>query len=205
MEVAYYLPSVAPQENLITTAGLLTKKEVIHSKFFNAPACNISLRPFCVTRDMPVITNWAWKISKAADMVAASYMYTGDSDFARSFMVLINNRYPVFQIDISNAAKDELFESYSHTPGDYIIRFLLNSDKKKIRPLHVKAMQTCIEFFFSHIEIKRLIAEPDTSNKLHNELLQKAGFSFKEKIHHQYSVSNLYVFSRPQFYNDLFQ
>ena len=205
MEVAYYLPGVAPKDNLITTTGMVSKQEVVHSKFLKAPSCNISLRPFCLNRDMPVITNWAWKISKAADMVAASYLYTGDSDFARSFMVLVNSRFPVFQIDISNAAKDELFESYRYTPGDYIVRFLLNTSKKKIRPLHVKALQTCIEYFFSFPEVKQLVAEPDTANKLHNELLQRAGFSFREKIHHQYSVSNLYVMHRNQLHSELFQ
>jgi len=184
---------------------MAAKKEVVFNKFFYRPNRSISLRPFCIARDMPVIHSWAWNISRAAEIVAASYMYTGASDFARSFMVLVNNRLPLCQIDICHATKDELYESYRSTPGDFIIRFLLNTNKKKIHSLHVKALQTCIEYFFSFAEVKQLVAAADAGNKLHNELSQKAGFRFREKIYSQYSVSNLHICPRAHFHNALLQ
>jgi hypothetical protein len=196
MEIAYSQPSLTPQQGLITATGMVVKKEVVYTRFFHHPHRSISLRPFCIVRDMPVIYNWAWRMSPAADIIAASYLYTGISNFARSFMVLVNNRFPLCQVDICHAAKDELFESYRSAPGDFIMRILLNTDKKKIRPLHVHALQTCIEYFFSFSEVKQLVAAPDAGNKLFNELLLKAGFRFREKIYNQYSVSNLYVCQR---------
>jgi hypothetical protein len=205
MEIAYYLPSLTPKVGLTTATVMAAKKEVVYTKFFHRPNRSISLRSFCIARDMPVIQQWAWNISQAADIVAASYLYTGASDFARSFMVLVNNRIPLCQIDISHATKDELYESYRSAPGDFIIRFLLNTNKKKIRPLHIKALQTCIEYFFSFTEVKQLVAAPDAGNKLHNELLQKAGFRFREKMYSHYSVSNLYICPRDHFHNALFQ
>ena len=196
MEIAY-LPSLTPQAGLPTATSLVAKREVVYTRFFHRPYRSISLREFCVGSDMPVINNWAWKMSHAAKIVAASYLYTGASDFARSFMVLVNN-HPLCQIDICIADKDELFESYHSAPGDFIMRFLLNPDKKKIRSLHAKALQVCIEYFFSFAEVKRLVAAPDTGNQLNNELLYKAGFRYREKVYSQYGVSNLYVCTRGQ-------
>lgn len=205
MELAYYLPSLTPKVGLTNATNMVAKKEVVYTKIFYRPNRNISLRPFCIARDMPVIQKWAWNISQAADTIAASYQYTGASDFARSFMVLVNNRIPVCQIDICQATKDELYESYRSAPGDFIIRFLLNTNKKKIRPLHIKALQTCIEYFLSFTEVKQLVAVPDAGNKLHNELLLKAGFRFREKIYSQYSVSNLFIYPRDHFHYALLQ
>jgi hypothetical protein len=205
MEIAYLLPSLTPQVGLTHATGMVAKKELVYTKFFDRSSRAVSLRPFCVARDMPVIRKWAWDIRGDADIVAASYMYASASDFARSFMVLANNSIPLCQVDISNAVKDELYESYRSAPGDFIIRLLLNPGKKKILPLHVKALQTCIEYFFSFSEVKQLVAAPDAGNKLLNELLLKGGFRFREKIHSQYNVANLFIFPRDRFHNDLLQ
>jgi hypothetical protein len=196
MIIASNLPSLTPQEGLTSAASMVAKKEVVYTRFFLRPHRSISLRSFCVARDMPVVSNWAWEMNQAAKIVAASYLYTGASDFARSFMVLVNNQMPLCQVDICMADKDELFESYHSAPGDFIIRFMLNTGKKKIRPLHVKALQTCIEYFFSFPEVKRLVAAPDTGNQLNNELLPKTGFRFMEQVYGQYGVSNLYIRTR---------
>jgi hypothetical protein len=205
MEIANYLPGVASREDLITSTSLVTKREWVFTREFRNPACTISLRPFCITRDLKAIGQWDWRLHRAGNTVAPSYLYTGDSDFARSFMVLVNGRTPVCQIDICQADKDELFESFRPAPGDHIIRLLFNTDKKKIRLLHIKALQACIEYFFSFPEVKQLIADIDKLDTLHQELILKSGFRFKERIHHDYSISNLYAFGRHVFHKNLFQ
>jgi hypothetical protein len=196
MEIAYYLPGVIACDTLIASTRLLSKKEWVFSRKFRHPACTISLRLLCITRDLAAICQWDWRLHRAGHMVAASYLYTGDSDFARSYMVLVNGRTPVCQVDICQADKDELSEIYHPAPGDYIIRFLLNTEKKKVRPLHVKALQTCIEYFFSFPEVKQLIADVDKSEPLHQDLALKAGFRFRKKLHHNYSMSGLYALHR---------
>src|ERR1700754_2953914 len=103
MEIANYLPGVTPRQNLINFNNQVTKKEWVFNREFHAPDCQISLRPFCILRDMPAINKWVWKLHRASDVVAASYQYTGESDFARSFMVLVNNRMPVCQVDLCQA------------------------------------------------------------------------------------------------------
>jgi hypothetical protein len=183
-------------KGVITPASLITKKEVVYFKRFQHPAFTISLRPFCIPRDMPAIYSWAWKLSRAANTVAASYLYAGHSDFARSFMAVVNNRLPVCQVDICAAEKDELCESYPKGEGDYIIRLLMNSNKTTIRTLHIKALQTCLEYFFLFPEVKQIIAEPEADNKMYNELLLKAGFQFEGQVYNQYTICNLFVCTR---------
>jgi hypothetical protein len=205
MEIAYYLPGVTSHDNLIASTRLISKKEWVFTREFRHPACTITIRPFCITRDLAVIGHWETRLQRAGQLVAASYLYTGDSDFARSFMVLVNERTPVCQVDISEAGKDELSECYQARPGDHIVRFLFNTEKNTIRLLHVKALQACIAYFFSFPEIKQLVADTDLTEPLHQELVQKAGFRFRGKVHHNYRVAHLYSFSRHGFHQSLFE
>jgi hypothetical protein len=197
--VIHQLSVTGLKSGSITAAGLTSKKEVVYTKYFRQSSFNISLRPFCVPRDMPAVYNWAWKLSRSANAVAASYLYAGHADFTRSFMALVNNRIPVCQIDICAADKDELCESYHSAPGDYIIRLLMNTHKKRVRTLQVKALQTSLAYFFTFPEITQIIAEPEADNKLYNDVLQKSGFQFEEQLYNQYLVSNLFVCTRESF------
>jgi hypothetical protein len=200
MEILCSIPGFKGQvDGLITSTGLNKKKEVVFTKRFQHPSYTLSLRPFCIPHDMPAIYSWAWKLSRAANTVAASYLYAGSSDFARSFMVLLNNRKALCQVDICVADKDELYDSYPTSSGDYIIRLLMNTNKKVFRPLHLKALQTCVEYFFSFPEIRQIIAEPEVDNKVYNETLLKAGFQFEEQIYNQYVACNLFVCTRQSF------
>ena len=200
MEILCSIPGLTGQKDgLITSAGLNKKKEVVYSKHFQHPSFTLSLRPFCIPRDMPAIYSWAWKLSRAAGTVASSYLYAGSSDFARSFMVLLNNRKALCQVDICVADKDELYDSYPTSSGDYIIRMLMNTNKKVFRPLHLKALQTCVEYFFLFPEIRQIIAEPEVDNKVYNETLLKAGFQFEEQVYNQYTACNLFVCTRQSF------
>jgi hypothetical protein len=200
MEIVCSIPGFAGLHNgLIASTGLNTEKEVVYEKHFHHTSFTLSLRTFCLPRDMPAICSWAWKLSRAADTVAASYMYAGNSDFARSFMVMLNNRLAICQVDICEADKDELFDAYSTAEGDYTIRLLMNTNRKTVRPLHLKALQTCMEYFFLFPEIKQIIAEPEADNKAYNEILLKAGFQFEEQVFNQYALCNLFVCTRQSF------
>jgi RimJ/RimL family protein N-acetyltransferase len=203
MEIVCSIPGFTGlKDGLIASTGLNTKKEVVYAKHFQHPSFTLSLRPFCIPHDMPAIYSWAWKLSRAANTVAASYLYAGSSDFARSFMVLVNNRVAICQVDICAADKDELYDAYPTSTGDYIIRILMNTKRKTIRPLHLKALQTCMEYFFMFSEIRQIIAEPEADNKVFNEILLKAGFQFEEQVYNQYAVCNLFVCTRQSFLPD---
>jgi len=203
MEILCSIPGLTGlKDGLIASTGLDMKKEVVFVKHFQHPSCNLYLRPFSISRDMPAVFSWAWKPSRAAKTLAESYQYTGNSDFARSFMVMLSNRFAICQVDICSADKDELYDAYPIAEGDYIIRLLMNTNKKTVRPLHLKALQTCVEYFFLFPEIKQIIAEPETDNKAYNEILLKAGFQFEEQVYNQYALCNLFVCTRKSFISE---
>ncbi|WP_205509163.1 GNAT family N-acetyltransferase [Longitalea arenae] len=200
MELVCSTPGIPGLKNgLIASTGLTVQKEVVFKKHFQQPSYALCLRTINIPHDMPAICSWAWKQSRAADTLATSYQYADSSDFVRSFMILLNNRLAVCQVDICEADKDELFDAYPATTGDYIIRILMNSNKKTVRPLQLKALQTCMEYFFSFPEIRQVIAEPEADNKLYNDILLKAGFQFEDQVCNQYALCNLFVCTRQSF------
>ena len=172
-----------------------TNKEVVYSRYFRYLSYKISLRPFCIFTDMPVVYNWVWKFNAAPDLIAASYQYTCESNFACSYMALLNDRTPIGEIDICHAVQDELCDHYKALAGDYIMRLIVPG-KIKSRQLQVNLLQTCTEFFFSNPHIERIIVEPDAENKRYNEIMARAGFRFQQKIYQSYKVSNLYYCTR---------
>jgi hypothetical protein len=193
-------PVTGLRDGLIAATSQAPKKEIVYRKHFHHPSFfNISLRPFCITRDMPALYTWMRKPGRAVNAVAISYLYADHSDFTRSFMALKNNRIPLCQIDICNAEKDELYELYPASPGDYVIRLIMNTNKRTVRDLHIKALQTSIEYFFLFPEIRKIIAQPETDNKLYNEILYKSGFQFEDQVYNQYTMSNVFVCTRENF------
>jgi hypothetical protein len=200
MQITCTTPGITgSKDGLIAETGLHSKKGIVYSKLFQPSSHTLSLRPFNIPRDMPAICNWACILSRAADTVAASYLYAGSSDFARSFMVLKNNRLALCQIDICSADKDELYDTFPTSNGDYTIRLLMNTNRSTVRRLHLKALQTCLEYFFLFPEIKKIIAEPQARNKLYNEILLQAGFQQQEQVFSHYAVCNVLVCTRQSF------
>jgi hypothetical protein len=167
----------------------------IFKKHFRYPNCDISLRPFCISTDMPMICNWAWKTHYAADLIASSYQYTSESSFARSYMVMINDSVPLCEIDICHASQDELCDHFATAPGDYVLRLLLPG-KRISRPLLSSLIQTCMEYFFSVKGVETIYIEGDIENSRLGQLLLKSGFRFQQKIYQSYRTSNLYFCTR---------
>ena len=190
---------VQPGPDLYSSvAGSFHQKDIVYTKYFRSPSSRISLRPFCIASDVPVINNWAWKASDAADLIAASYAYTKESDFARSYMVTGNKNRPVCEADFSHAWQDELCDQFLINEGDYILRLLL-SGKKNSRTLLYHVLQTCLEYFFRFPGVERILMEPDADHKEHNELLLKCGFRFQQTIYQSYKTSNLYFLTRQEY------
>lgn len=173
----------------------LSNKAVIFKKHFRYPNCDIHLRPFCISTDMPVVCNWAWKTNYAAELIAASYIYTSESSFARSYMAVINNSIPFCEVDICHASQDELCDHFPTTKGDYVLRLLL-SGKRISRPILLNLIQTCLEYFFSQPGIEKIYVEGEVDNTRYHQLLIKSGFRFQQKVYQSYKTSNLYYCNR---------
>jgi hypothetical protein len=164
------------------------KRDVVFTKYFSQPAFTIDLRPFAIHTDLPFVceTLHADCNSAAISVVAASYLYTGTSNFTRSFSCLLNNSLMIASIDICNALCDELYDCIFLRPGDYIIRLLVPRKKKTIYPLTIEVLKTCMEYFFLFPEIKQLFIELSADDKEMIDLVLECGFNLYTLCDSQY-------------------
>lgn len=173
-------------------------QESVFTKEFRHPHCSLSLRPFDVFTDLPVIYNRDTDASLVADLIAASYLYTRESSFARSYMIMLDHHLPVCEVDICRALQDEVCDHYHAENGDYIIRLLPASPRRIRRRLFTSLLQTCLEYFLSFPDVKRIFIECESDNAWQHELLLKAGFRFRDMIHGEYKNTNLYNYTPPR-------
>lgn len=169
--------------------------DAVFTKEFAHPLCTLSLRPFDVFTDLPVIYNRESDIGVSGDLIAASYVYTRESSFARSYMVMLDQHFPICEVDICRAMQDEICDYFKAEPGDYIIRLLSASPRRVRHRLFTSLLQTCLEYFQQFPEIKRIFIECDSENDWQHDLLLKCGFRFRERISQEYKTSNLYHYS----------
>ena len=199
MSLTSDLPKLPGHESLSKPVSPVSPEEIVFSKDFPAAGYNISLRRFCISTDMQAIYHWAWKTSTAAKLLASSYVYTHESNFARSYMVFLNDTIPVCQVDICRSLQDDICDHYKVSPGDYIVRIIVHLQKKKNRRFYVDVLRCCLEYFFSSTEVERIIIEPDVENERYNDLVIHSGFRFLQRIYQPYKASNLYYCTRESF------
>ncbi|HVV07605.1 MAG TPA: GNAT family N-acetyltransferase [Puia sp.] len=157
----------------------------------------ISVRPFCVATDIPILFKWISQEyagplltrSRPPQELEESYTSMIESDFAQPFMGLVND-IPVCQMDIYRMQQDVLSLSYPTRPGDYGLQLV-------IAPLAVQdnmllLLQACLEYFFSFAEVGRIIVNIEEGNEYNRQLFKKAGFRSLYDIRTAYRSSSLY-------------
>jgi hypothetical protein len=186
---------ISPPLRLTNVNNPVYSEEAVFTKQFTHPLCSLSLRPFNVFTDLPVIYNRESETGDTDLLIAASYVYTRESSFARSYMVLLDQHFPVCEVDICRALQDEICDYFKAEQGDYIIRLLSASPRRIRQRLFTSLLETCLGYFLEFSEIKRIFIESDTENTWQHDLLLKCGFRFREKISQEYKTSNLYYYS----------
>mgnify|MGYP003575592173 CR=1 FL=1 len=187
---------VSPPLRLTNVNSLAYGQDIVFTKEFRHPHCTLSLRPFNVFTDLPTIYNREPGDDNLSDLIAASYVYTRESSFARSYMVLLDHHLPVCEVDICRALQDEVCDHYRAEGGDYIMRLLPASPRRIRRRLFTSLLETCTEYFLSLPTIKRIFLECEAENAWQHQLLLKAGFKSKGRILQEYKNSNLYQYYR---------
>jgi hypothetical protein len=183
---------------LTNVNNLAYGQDIVFTKEFRHPHCTLSLRPFNVFTDLPAIYNREPGEDNLSDLIAASYVYTRESSFARSYMVLLDHHLPVCEVDICRALQDEVCDYFSAEAGDFIMRILPASPRRIRRRLFNSLLETCLEYFLELGEVKRIFIECETENSWQHDLLLKSGFRFREKICQEYKNTNLYHYSPPR-------
>lgn len=158
----------------------VARRDIMYTKHFQS-AFAISIRPFVNHTDLPFVAKmfdpggFFSRLSAAASAVAASYLYSGTSDFARSFVCVLDGNV-VCSVDICEASKDELYDAVFFKKGDYILRLLVPPKKKTDFQITVSALTTFMEYFFLFPEVMQLFIEVSETDKEMIDLVQECGF-----------------------------
>ncbi|HEY8894608.1 MAG TPA: GNAT family N-acetyltransferase [Niastella sp.] len=159
----------------------VARREIMHTKHFFQSAFAVSIRPFVNHTDLPFVAKMFHphsifsRINAAASAVAASYLYSGTSDFARSFVCLLDGNV-VCSVDICEASKDELYDAVFLKKGDYVLRLLVPPKEKTDYRITAAALTTFMEYFFLFPEVVQLFIELCDTDKDMIELVQECGF-----------------------------
>jgi hypothetical protein len=172
---------------------VIRKRDIVFTKYFSQPTFTIVLRPFAIHTDLPFVYEALHADRKNAGIdsvygsAAASYLYIGASDFARSFSCLLNNSLILASIDICNALCDELADCAFFRPGDYVMRLVIDRKKKSVYSLTMEVLKTCMEYFFLFDEVQQLFIEFPTVDKEMIDLVLECGFDVYTLCDLQYS------------------
>jgi hypothetical protein len=189
------------QTGLCRPLDPFTKYDVVYTRSFPANNFSISLRPLHLERDIPLLHSWVkreyvrpwWKHTIPFNEIIQTLIHTAHSDFGQVFTGMRGrNNQPLCEIQVFRATQDdELGMSSLVRPGDYVIRLMPN----RVVPIQQLAViQTCLEYFLLHKEVKRILALVDEEDLRDNAVIRKAGFSLLAQVPTAYKMDNLYVY-----------
>jgi hypothetical protein len=189
--------SVAEQHGLPSTCKM-AHREMVFTKYFSK-GHSISLRPFCMTRDVPFLAEQLKKkydflpvsrIPFSLDLTAILCMQ--ESDFARVYTCILDHQDPIDIAEIANARMTELGLCKEVRPGDFQFEMPYTLGKKNNHEFKEDCLQTCLEYFFSFSEIRRIISTPLSKEKGTIQLLHKNGFLYSHDLLSPYRKTFFY-------------
>jgi len=183
-------------------------KEILHARYFENAELEVALRAFDIDADIPVLHEWVnldysrkyWQMDGPIENLEEAYIKHLGVDYSHPYIGLIN-REPAFTIELYWATKDEVGKYYPFQLGDYGFHMLIAPAKKNIHNYSFYALATCMEYFFSHSKVQRMIGEADVNHQGTHHLITKVGCEFHQSLTLPYKTSNLTFCTREQFWN----
>jgi len=147
------------------------------------PGYLIGLRPVSMhdNNDINVIHQWLTNgyTSHAGlppDQLRVFFILLAESTYAQAFMVLLNGITPVGQLEVYQVLYDELKDAIDVREGDLRIYVPVMPVIAELPEITGQILQTCINYFLSCIEIKRLFWVVPVNDIERNTIAAKTGF-----------------------------
>jgi hypothetical protein len=184
------------------------KHAVVHETAFQEGALRVALRPLWLPHDWQAARNWLldefargiMPINRLSeDHLLETFSVMLQCDFAQPFLGLLNNN-PGFIIEISDGVKQgSLLEGSAHVfeEGDQLIRLLLSPPVIAMRTLGEYALISSIDYFFSYLQVKRIIWELHEKDKHYIFLAKQLGFD--EYSAYDWPGMRSYIYSRENY------
>jgi len=145
------------------------------------PGYFISLRPVSVhdNSDISAIHEWLTYPGKAGlppDQLRVFFILLAESNYAQAFMVILNGITPIGQLEVYQVLHDELNNLIDAGEGDFRIYVPVMPMIADFPQKTMQLLQTCLHYFFSCSEVKRLFWAIPVSDIQQNAIAYKTGF-----------------------------
>ena len=169
----------------------------------------ISLRPVSVhdDNDINAIHEWlseGYPARLPADQLRVFFILLAECNYAQAFMVLLNDDTPIGQLEVYNVLHDELNDSIDAGEGDVRVYVPVMPVIEGYPDITIQILQTCLHYFFSCSEVKRVFWVIPVIDKERNKLAVKTGFrlfsAYREINLDGGQPMNVYVCTRSNFF-----
>ncbi|GAB2671198.1 GNAT family N-acetyltransferase [Kribbella swartbergensis] len=156
--------------------------EPTYRRFF-AGIGTLSLRPFDLTDDVPVLHSWVtqpyaryWGLLNASvEDVRAEYLRLDETGHHRAFLGEHDGR-PSFLMERYEPAYDAVGAVYDVAPGDIGMHVLVAPPRVRIAGFTGAVFATIMDSLFSDPLVDRVVVEPDVRNTKIQALNERMGF-----------------------------
>jgi hypothetical protein len=169
------------------------KYPFVFEKNISSLQIKVGLRPLFLGDDWPDMCNWFMdEFAKGlipvgrlpVNQLQETFTAMLECDFAQPFIGMLND-HPGFLIEISEGGKPVTgLEEGAHEveKGDHFIRVILSPALLSIRVMARYALLTSLEYFFSHLQVKRIVWELNEKDKHYIHLAKRLGFEEKKIV-----------------------
>ncbi|WP_292009875.1 GNAT family N-acetyltransferase [Chryseobacterium sp.] len=187
------------------------KGELVHKRYFENSVMEIGIRAFDIDTDLDILYEWVnkdyakkfWEMDGPIEELEEAYIKLLGVDYSHPYIGTLNGE-PIFTLELYWAVKDEVGKYYPFHPGDYGFHMLIAPAKKKINNFSYYALTMCMEHFFSHSQVHRMIGEASVDHAGTHNLITKVGCEFSKALTLPYKTSNLTFLNR-EMYKDAVQ
>ena len=178
-----YLIMTTPSPNSLCQSLNVQKEQPIVLQKELMPGYLIGLRPVSMhdNNDISAIHEWLTdgypgKAALPADQLRVFFILLAESTYAQAFMVLLNGITPIGQLEVYQVLHDELKDSIDAGDADFRIYVPVMPVISDFPEITVQILQTCLSYFFSCREVKRIFWVMPAGDTERNTIAAKAGF-----------------------------
>lgn len=153
------------------------------------PGYRIGVRPVCIHTDNDINAIHEWlsdgyprTAGLPVDQLRVFFILMAECTYAQAFMVLLNEDTPIGQFEVYQVLQDELKDSVDAGEGDFRIYIPVMPVVPSLPDITTQIVQTCLRYFFSCSEVKRVFWVIPVNDKERIKVASKAGFQLVKSL-----------------------
>lgn len=165
-----------------------------------------SLRPLHLPEDLAMIHAWVtaprarfWGMQgHSPERVQAFYRDLQEGEHAQGYLGLFDGE-PAFLVECYDPRHDPIGEHYEVAEGDRGMHFLVAPTETPLPGFSVQVITTILAFLFEDAATRRVVVEPDVTNRKIHPLNRRVGFVYDREVELEGKTAHLAFCDRQAF------